>query len=388
MTRKEFIKISGLLGIGLPLQVTLPSCSKEDDTLPNDINKVIIIGAGAAGLSAAYLLNQQGIEVQVLEASSNYGGRMKRTLDFTDFPIPLGAEWLHIEKSIFEEIVNDASVQVDVNTRLYNPDVDYGLYDGEQVSLEYLGFEMDQKFINSTWFDFFEQYLMPSIGGQISFDKIIEAVDYSGEKVVVKTTNESFEADRVIITVPVKILQNGAINFIPELPEDKIEAINNVTVWDGCKAFIAFSEKFYPAFIEFEITPESAGQKLYYDAAYGQNTSQNILGLFAVGTATLPYVERSDAELKNYMLAELDEIFDGQASENYISHIFQNWNEEPFANGAYVYDNENWRRIRTLGESVANKLFFAGDAYTTGDDWGSVHAAARSAKRAVQELLG
>ena len=388
MTRKEFIKISGLLGIGLPLQVTLPSCDKEDDSLPNDVNKVIIIGAGAGGLSAAYLLNQEGIAVHVLEASSNYGGRMKRTLDFADFPIPLGAEWLHVERGIFEEIVNDASVQVEVNTKFYNPDVDYGLYNGNQVSIEELEFEQDQKFIGSTWFDFFEKYLIPSIGGQISFNKIVEALDYSGEKVIVRTADESFEADSVIITVPVKMLQNGAISFTPELPEDKQEAINNVTIWDGCKAFIEFSEKFYPAFTEFEITPASAGQKLYYDAAYGQSTTQHILGLFAVGTATLPYVELSDTDLKNYMLAELDEIFAGQASTNYIRHIFQNWNEEPFINGAYVYDNEDWKRIQTLGESVGNKLFFAGDAYTSGDDWGSVHAAARSASRAVQELLG
>ena len=44
--------------------------------------------------------------------------------------------------------------------------------------------------------------------------------------------------------------------------------------------------------------------------------------------------------------------------------------------------------MKRLGESVNNKLFFAGDAYTTGSDWSSVHAAARSAKRAVDELVG
>ncbi|MEM9217781.1 MAG: hypothetical protein AAGD25_26010 [Cyanobacteria bacterium P01_F01_bin.150] len=47
-------------------------------------------------------------------------------------------------------------------------------------------------------------------------------------------------------------------------------AIAKVRVWDGCKAFIEFSKKFYPAAVAFEITPETAGQKLYYDASYGQ----------------------------------------------------------------------------------------------------------------------
>lgn len=386
MTRNEFIKMCGLLAIGTPLQTSLASCNKNDDSIPFD--KVLIIGAGAGGLSAAYLLKQQGIDVQVLEASSNYGGRMKRTLDFADFPIPLGAEWLHVEPGIFDEIINDSSIQPNVKTTAYNPDVDFGLFEGERVSVEDVGFTIDQKFINSTWFDFFEEHVVPSVEAQISFNKVVESIDYTGDEVIVKTANESFTADRVIIAVPVKILQNGKITFTPNLPQQKTNAIENVTVWDGCKAFIAFSEKFYPAFTAFDISPETAGQKLYYDAAYGQNTKQNVLGLFAVGEGTLPYVNLSDSELKEYMLAELDEIFDGQASTNYIGHIFQNWNKEPYANGAYVVDHEDWKTLRALGASVENKLFFAGDAYTNGDDWSSVHAASRSAKRAVEEMVG
>jgi len=67
------------------------------------------------------------------------------------------------------------------------------------------------------------------------------------------------------------------------------------------------------------------------------------LGLFAVGTGAHPYLELSDEELIKYILTELDEIFDGQASQNYLKHIFQNWNEEPYVNGAYVMDDENWQ---------------------------------------------
>ncbi|MEO1258421.1 MAG: FAD-dependent oxidoreductase [Bacteroidota bacterium] len=387
MTRKEFLKMCGVLGVGFPFQATVTSCSEEDIT-PGSVEKVLIIGAGAAGLSAGYLLNQRGIDFEILEASSNYGGRMKRTNDFANFPIPLGGEWLHVEKGVLDEIVNDSSIQVNVETTPYDPNVDYGLFEGQQISVADVGFTIDQKFINSTWFDFFEDYIVPSVEAQIKYNKIVESIDYSGDQVLVKTANEEFSADKVIVAVPVKILQNGAITFTPELPGDKSDAINNVTVWDGCKAFIEFSEKFYPTFTAFETIPESAGQKLYYDAAYGQNTTQHILGLFAVGVEAHPYIERTGDDLINYMLNELDAIYDNKASASYVKHIFQNWNAEPFANGAYIYDDEDWRRVRTLGESVGNNLFFAGDAYTTGEDWSSVHTAARSAKRAVQELAG
>jgi len=49
-------------------------------------------------------------------------------------------------------------------------------------------------------------------------------------------------------------------------------------------------------------------------------------------------------------------------------------------------DNADGQMVKELGKSVANKIFFAGGAYTDGDDWVSVHAAAQSAKRTVEEI--
>ena len=151
---------------------------------------------------------------------------------------------------------------------------------------------------------------------------MIESIDYSGNEIVVSTATETFTSNKVIITIPLKILQNGAVSFTPALPSNKIDAIRQATVWDGCKAFIEFSEKFYPTFIGFDIQPETDGQKLYYDAAYGQNSKQHILGLFAVGIEAKPYVDLSGQALIDYMLDELDDIFDGEASTHYVKHTF------------------------------------------------------------------
>ncbi len=363
----------------MPLQPVFNAYGKKKSNIDDNNKSVIIIGAGAAGLTAGYLLQQQGVDFKILEASSGHGGRMKRTTQFANFPIPLGAEWIHVNPDILNEIVNDDSVNTDIETTMYDPDIDYALYEGEEISLYDAGMTEDSKFINATWFDFFEHYLVPSVAPYITYNAAVEIVDYSVEKIHVKTRNALYSASRVIVAVPVKILQNGMINFIPGLPKGKQNAIDKVRVWSGCKAFIEFSEKFYPALVGFDIKPSTAGEKLYYDAAYCQDTTQNILGLFAVGTAAQPYIELSDDELIKYILNELDELSDGQASANYIKHIFQNWNAEPYVNGAYVMDDENWRVVKKLGESVDERLFFAGDACTEGEDWGSVHTAVRSA---------
>jgi monoamine oxidase len=384
MNRKEFVKLCGLFGLSFPVQSVLTSCVTNRS---NFSGKVIVIGAGAAGLSAAYLLKQQGIEVEVLEANAVHGGRMKRTNTFADFPIPTGAEWIHTEKSILTEIVNDSTTKIDVPTTPYDLEKDFALIDGERKNLQELGFTIDQKFINGTWFDFFEEYIVPSIQPKIKYNQIVQSIHYETDQIQVTTNDETFIATKVIVTVPVQILQRQSIQFIPKLPKSKQDAIDNIIVWNGCKAFIEFSEKFYPAAIGMNTIPESDGHKLFYDAAYGQNTTKNILGVFAVGPISNLYTKLDDTALIQYILNELDAIFDGKASKNYMQHIFQNWNTEPHIHGAYVHYFEDWKNIRSLGKSVDHKLFFAGDAYTDGNEWSSVHAAATSAKRAVTDLL-
>jgi len=84
MTRKEFIEKSLLMGIGLPFlsSTFLQSCSKDDSIFPkfqtNFSGKVIIVGAGAAGLAAGYLLKRYGVDFEIIEAASVYGGRLKK----------------------------------------------------------------------------------------------------------------------------------------------------------------------------------------------------------------------------------------------------------------------------------------------------------------------
>ena len=385
MTRSEFVKMCGLLGIGTPVLIKCGSSKKENKLKSS--GKVIIIGAGAAGLSTAYLLYQKGIDFIILEAGNTYGGRMKRTLDFTDFPIPLGAEWLHTQKRVFKEIVNNTSIDVKVTTTPYDFKIDKALLDEKEVSLKKLGFSIDQKFINSTWFDFFDEYVVPPIKDKIQLNKAVKSINYKGDKVVVETSDQIFKANKVVVTVPVKILQDKLIQFIPDLPNKKKAAIDKVTVWDGCKVFIEFSRKFYPVVTGFKVKPETLGHKLFYDAAYGQDSRHHIMGLFAVGQAAHPYLQLPKEDLIDYILEELDQIFNGQASETYVKHIFQNWSSEEHIKGAYVYYYEDWRRIRTLAKPVDDKLYFAGDAYTDGSSWSSVHAAAHSSKSVVKQLI-
>ena len=118
MDRRYFLKQSALFSIGgllLPSAI-VGSCRKE--ILLEDINfdgKVIIIGAGAAGLYAAYLLKSIGIKFQLLEASANYGGRLGKLTGFANFPIDLGAQWMHGKNNIFSDFITKSDTKISLD---------------------------------------------------------------------------------------------------------------------------------------------------------------------------------------------------------------------------------------------------------------------------------
>src|SRR3954471_13822704 len=57
---------------------------------------VIIIGAGASGLMAAWELSQAGRAVAVIEAKDRTGGRIHTLANANfDLPVELGAEFIH-----------------------------------------------------------------------------------------------------------------------------------------------------------------------------------------------------------------------------------------------------------------------------------------------------
>lgn len=390
MTRGEFIKMCGLLGISLPFHSIITSCSKDEDDGPSSSSgSVLILGAGAAGMTAAYLLKRKGIDFQILEASSTYGGRMKQTTSFTDFPIPLGAEWLHGAHSNLDAIVDDSSVNVSTQTIGYNGSDPVGIYQNGMLTMDtvsnYIGSNFaDRKFINSTWFDFFETYVYPSISGKITYNTPIVSINSEGSKVVLKdNSGQTYQADRVIVTVPIKILQDGDISFTPPLSQAKQAALSQAKIWSGFKAFFKFSQNFYPAYLLFPEDDNADGDRAYYDAAYGQTTNDNIMGVFAVGKPAEAFQALSDTAFKDHILNDLDTIFNGQATPNYIDHITQNWNEEPYIKAAYLSDEASYQIPITMAQSIGNKVFFAGDTYTDGSSWGEVHTAARSARNLV-----
>lgn len=373
--------------LGCSTTDTNATTNENDDDLAK-IGKVIVVGAGPAGLATAHLLQQQGVEVEVLEAKPTHGGRTRHDLTFVDFPIPLGAEWVHVEAGVLGEIVNDDAVSVGTKLVAYGEDAQLGWYENGLEFSPLDDLADDLKFAGSGWLDFLDTYIVPGIVDRIRYNTEITAISHDEDGVRLTDAGGAVHsADRAVVTVPLKLLQDRVVEFDPPLETDRLKVIDEAVVWSGLKAFFVFDEAFYPTVVTMPGDETNAGQRLYYDAAYGQDTDFNVLGLFSVGHWAEFYQAMSDDALVAAVLAELDEIFDGAASRSYVRHVVQDWNADPFARGAYLEDDAPSSISRRLAQPVTDRLYFAGDAYTRFDDWSSVHTATRSAADTVDQLL-
>lgn len=396
MTRKEFLKNLATLGIGLPFLGTIVSSCEGyeliDPTTKIDYTgKVLIIGAGAAGLTAGYILHQNNIDFQIIEASPMYGGRVKKSTTFTDVPIDLGAEWIHTDPSILSTLVNDTTNDVDIETIRYRPQTHAVWKDDELKSRNFAKhFYAEYKFKNTTWYDFFEKFIVPDIAAQIIYNSPINEVDYAGDKVIVKTIhNESYTADKVIITVPTSILKNNSITFRPAFTNEKKEALSRAYMPDGIKVFIEFSERFYPDMLSIgSLLGDDAQERIFYDAMFRKDVDKNILALFNVGESASEYTNlATDTDIINTIMSQLDEIFDGKPSDTYQQHIIQNWSKEPYIQGSYThYTDEDKATVEALAKPIGNQVYFAGEA-TVYEEGATVHGAALSAYYAIQHMF-
>jgi monoamine oxidase len=363
---------------------------------------VIVVGAGTAGLVAAYDVKMQSAcNVTVLEASSVHGGRLKKDDQLADFPIDLGGEWIESAsgRAILDEIVNDASVNITVETFPFAlPTFEW--FEIKNKMAQVTGpLDFGLHFKNSTWYDFITDYIFSALDpSEVVVSCQVKSIDYSDVSsglVQVDSTCGTFQADRVVVAVPLTVMQDGDIEFNPPLPKAQQKVLDSVDMPAGVKVFLRFTEAFYPpSFSIFSdlIKYPDFSPRYFYNETSGQHSTDNIMGVFSYGeSAEKLYADLSNVEIFQSVMATLDGIFDGQASANIEDYVVQNWAMEPFIRGAYSFQTpDKSLLLKIMQKPLNNRVYFAGEYLpdpTTNDGNGSVHNAALSGRYAVSQFL-
>lgn len=355
--------------------------------------KVVIIGAGASGLAAAKILEQNNINYIILEASNRYGGRLKKDTTLADFPIDIGAEWLHSAPITLNKLKGKRGTEIDEELIPYHLD-STASWDGKEYKINphwendfMYNFMSESKFKNSTWYDFVNENIAKTVKHKIQFNSPVTAIDYSDNQVTVKTKNgKSYKADRVLVTVSIGVLKSNMITFKPAISEKRKKAIKSITFHPGFKVAMKFSEKFYPDGITCKVKD---GEKGFYDIAFKKDAQTHVLGFLCMGNETQKYYDlNSEQEIISSLLEELDQMFDGKASALYSGeYILENWGQYEFTQGTWTQAfQEKKSHLKTLNLSLDKKVYFAGEVYDTYQQMG-VPGAILSGYYTVDKLL-
>lgn len=227
-----------------------------------------------------------------------------------------------------------------------------------------------------------------AININIQLNMPVRKIDYSQKTVKIYTDENVFEADFVIVTLPIGVLQKGQCQFVPELPARKTKAINSIGSGLLNKALLRFPHCFWD---EHELSiqrfaTEDTPIQVYINyqaimdvpclvAMYGADTAEKI-------------EEMTTQQYSDIFLNPLREIYCKKFIEP-TNIVPTSWNNDPYALGAYSYlprgNDENSFKI--LGEAVDNRLFFAGEAAIE-RDYACVHGAYSSGLRAADQVKG
>lgn len=412
--------------------------------------KVLVIGAGIAGLAAARQLRQHGLQVRVLEAKSTAGGRIHgRQVDGDHYE--LGASWIHGgDNNPVAEILRKQGAQLHatpfdeiLHYRAGKKlDLDKEILQQFQAFLEGVKRGKKDMSIHDAWQSFRHKnsarlrpeqwhnlwhFLAIDIQTEIGADlRHISAMQYEeegemkggdllvsgGYQTVIKHLAEGLEielnspvkkiehgaggvtvhaddgrrwqADALLLTVPLGVLQKGSLQFEPPLTAAKQQAIKRLGMGNLHKIFLRFKQPFW----------DEADSIMVIN---GKNTEwgnfinlqpvlqQPLLLALHAGADALKMQGKTTAQLGTEALAVLQQIYPQATAPQTV--VRSEWHADPYTLGSYSYmpTGTNFALYKDIAKAQGN-LYFAGE-HTHERYPATTHGAYLSGLRAAREII-
>jgi len=224
-------------------------------------------------------------------------------------------------------------------------------------------------------------------GLDIRLGHVVRKVHWNDDGVTVTTSQETFDADFVVVTLPQGVLKAGYVSFSPALPEAKLAAIERMRMGILNKVYLRFPNIFWP---------EEADMLGYISERKGEwtewlniahYTGQPVLLGFNAADYGRAIEDLSDDEIVAAAMATLRTMF-GNDIPDPEATLITRWGADIYAHGSYSYMplGATPDHYDDLAEPIDGRVFFAGEA-TSSDFPATVHGAYLSGLRAAEEIL-
>ncbi len=401
---------------------------------------VAVIGAGAAGIAAAKVLQARGGKVVVLEAKARIGGRAFTETDTLGVPFDHGCQWLHsASRNPFVPIAEGMGLAVAPDERprgiwldgrwATEAEVDdwrqYAdrsfegaeaaarkgrdiavaeilpgqtrwstLFDAWLGMVSAVNADEASTSDHANYVDTEENWLVAGgygaliarwgAGLPVSLNTAVRRVDWRGKSIVVETPRGALSARNVIVTVSTTVLASERIVFDPPLPDWKREAIEVLPLGAANKVAFRFDR---------DVFGRPAGQWAVYstdgaDAFSFQIRAQS--APVAVGYVGGKFCDALEASGKTVMLDtaldQLKSIYGSAIGDRVVASAATAWRGDPSIGGAYSAARPGSADRRSdLAQPIDERLFFAGEA-TSCDFFSTAHGAYLSGVAAAEAV--
>jgi len=203
----------------------------------------------------------------------------------------------------------------------------------------------------------------------------------------VKTDQGNFNANQVVITLPLGVLQKGNVTFSPALPAAKQAAITDLDMGLLDKLYLRFPAIFWPTEPEILNFLGNGNGEWAEWLNIAHYTDKPVLLGFNASRIARQMETRTDAETVASAMQILRTVYGPQIPDP-DSFRLTRWAQDPFALGSYSYlpPGTEPQIMDTLAAPVADRLFFAGEA-TYSDHPSTVHGAYLSGLREAEAIL-
>eukprot|EP00057_Strongylocentrotus_purpuratus_P012839 XP_011667313.1 PREDICTED: lysine-specific histone demethylase 1B [Strongylocentrotus purpuratus] len=413
--------------------------------------KIIVIGAGVAGLAAARHLTNMGCDVTMLEARDRIGGRVwddqslgscvgkgaqivngcinnpialmceqgdfklrkmhercdllgeggvvtdlhvdKRVefhfnamLDaiaewrkdkFSSSDSPLGKKIMEMHQTFMDETNLTFSAEEDRLLQFHISNLEYACgsnlakvsslhWDQNEAFAQFAG---DHCLLKEGYHTVFTELAK---GLDVRLQHQVTAVNHSADDITITLKDgQTLTAQKVLLTIPLALLQSEVISFTPPLPEDKLEAINSLGSGIIEKIGLQFPSRFWEKKVEetdyFGYIPTDPADRgffsIFYDMSNG-NKESNVLMSIISGDAVQKLKEMTEKEVMEKCLSCLKKLFPKQTVPNPSKYFVTQWHKDEFAGMSYSFiaSGASGETYDVLAECIDEKIFFAGEA--------------------------
>jgi monoamine oxidase len=396
INRRQFLKKSGFAAAGTSLAAkSLFHFSAISCEPP--AKKVLILGAGLAGLSAAYELSQLGHDVTILEARMRPGGRIEtlRTPFSDGLFAEAGATRIPSNHDLTLKYVKlfNITLQPMYPSRLSALRLDGGVR--REVSID--GFT-----------DALSQRLGPDLGGdparwskieggsdRLPFaiaERLAEKIHYGSPVVKIEQDAtsaratfkhagklETMSADRILCTIPFSVLRN--LDLPSDISERKRNLIKRLEYDSVSRVYLQSRNRFWEkkGLNGFAFTDEDVIE--IWHPTWNQPGVRGILMTYARTGSAERIASMKEGERISSALNQLEKLYPGLI-ENFEGGTTKCWNEDEWAKGA-------WGAVPPFEMARASapegRIHFAGEHLSFFSSW--MQGALASSMRAVKEIV-